>query len=420
VSAEVLVIHADGVITGDADSICDGAVVVGADGVVIEVGHAADVLPRHAGAKIERVLGVVFPGLVNAHTHIELSVLRGRIAGGKGFLPWVRHFVATRTEVMEDEESQAIALAVDDLDAFATSAVGEVTNRLITVKALARKGIGGSVFHEVFGSLIEPLQRRVASLPAEVEEVVGVWPGSDLSYAVAPHTLYTTHPEVVKTLARRARERGVVTSLHLAEHPGERRALESGEGPVVDWLAELTKIPKEGFAWPHASPVALADKLGALGPHVLAVHMTDAHADELALARECAAPVVLCPRSNLYIELKLPPLLALREAGIEPALGTDSLASNASLDVLAEARALADRFPAVPARELLQMATWNGARALGRTDLGRIARGSRPGLAVVEGERIVDPSAFLLAHTRARRRWIVRREGDARGAFRSS
>jgi cytosine/adenosine deaminase-related metal-dependent hydrolase len=414
VSAEVLAIHADGVVTGDAEAIRDGAVVVGADGVVIDVGRAADVLPRHAGARIERVFGVVFPGLVNAHTHVELSALRGRIAGGRGFLSWVGRFVATRTEVMEDEEAQAIALAVDDLDAFATTAVGDVTNRLTAVRALARKGIGGSVFHEVFGCQIEPLLRRVASLAADVEEVVGAWPGPDLAYAVAPHTLYTTHLDVVATLARLARDRRVVTSLHLAEHSGERRALESGDGPIVDWLSELTKTPKEGFTWPHASPVAVADKLGALGPHVLAVHMTDAHPDELALVRERETPVVLCPRSNLYIELKLPPLLAVRAAGIEAALGTDSLASNASLDVLAEARALADRFPDVPARELLQMVTWNGARALGRTDIGRIAKGARPGLAVVEDGPVDDPAEFLLAKTRIRRRWIVRRGGGIR------
>jgi len=409
VSAEVLAIHADGVITGDADAIQDGAVVVSNDGVVVDVGRAADVLPRHAGAKIERVVGVVFPGLVNAHTHIELSVLRGRIAGGKGFLSWVGHLVATRTEVMDDEELQAISSAVDDLDAFATTAVGEVTNRLTAVKALARKGIGGAVFHEVFGSKLEPLQRRVASLPGEIEEVVGAWPGPDLGYAAAAHTLYTTHLDVVADLARLARERHLVTSVHLAEHPGERRALENGDGPIVDWLSELTKTPRESFTWPHTSPVVLADKLGALGPHVLAVHMTDAHPDELALVRERNAPVVLCPRSNLYIELKLPPLLAMRRAGIEPALGTDSLASNASLDVLAEARALADRFPDVPARELMQMATWNGARALRRTDLGRIVKGSRPGLAIVEGGPVGDPCAFLLAKVRSPRRWIVHR-----------
>ena len=121
------------------------------------------------------------------------------------------------------------------------------------------------------------------------------------------------------------------------------------------------------------------------------------------------AHVVVCPRSNLYIEGKLPPLLAMRSVGIEAALGTDSLASNASLDVLAEARALADRFPGVPARELVQMATWNGAKVLGRPELGRIARGARPGIAAVDGAPGDDACAFLIRNVKAPRRWISRR-----------
>jgi cytosine/adenosine deaminase-related metal-dependent hydrolase len=90
--------------------------------------------------------------------------------------------------------------------------------------------------------------------------------------------------------------------------------------------------------------IAYADHLGLLGPHLLAVHATDARPHELAVLAERGCPVVLCPRSNLHIEVKLPPLLDILRAGIKPGLGTDSLASNASLDPLAEARALRKRF----------------------------------------------------------------------------
>jgi cytosine/adenosine deaminase-related metal-dependent hydrolase len=142
---------------------------------------------------------------------------------------------------------------------------------------------------------------------------------------------------------------------------------------------------------------------------VLAVHLTDARPEELDVVARRGSPVVLCPRSNLFIETRLPPLLAIRAAGLSPALGTDSLASNASLDVLAEARALADRFPTVPARDLLRMATWEGARALGRADVGRVANGARPGLFAIDGEPGDAPDAFVLRQVRAPRRWIVRR-----------
>src|SRR5262249_2863791 len=154
--------------------------------------------------------------------------------------------------------------------------------------------------------------------------------------------------------------------------------------------------------WPKKPLFEYARDLGVLHPSVLLVHLTEARPPELAMVAESGASVVLCPRSNLYIEAKLPPLLAILDAGIEPALGTDSLASNVSLDVLLEARALRDRFPNVPAWRLFRMATANGARALGRRDLGRIAKGNRPGLFVLDTEvrdDERDPAALLLTKT---------------------
>jgi cytosine/adenosine deaminase-related metal-dependent hydrolase len=413
-------VHADAVVTGDADVLRDAAVVVDAGGEVADVGRAAEVLPRHAGVEVQRVRGVVLPGLVNAHTHLELSALRGHAPGGAGFVPWVEHMIGVRAELHPEEDRAAITSAVEELDASCTVAVGEVTNSLVAVPLLARRGFVGCVFHEVFGVERDPLERRVAALPRAVEEQVGAWPSADLAYAPTPHTLYTTHADVVRRLLREAAERGARASIHLAEHAAERRFLEHGDGPVAAWYASRLKLRRDLLEWPAQSPIAFADELGALAPHVLAVHLTDAHPEELALVARRGSPVVLCPRSNLHIETRLPPLLAMRSVGLLPALGTDSLASNASLDVLAEARALADRFPTVPAAELLRMATWEGARALGRTDVGRIARGSRPGLFAVEDgdggaslEASGDAAAFVLRRVRAPRRWIVRRTKEA-------
>jgi cytosine/adenosine deaminase-related metal-dependent hydrolase len=405
-----MLIHADGVVVGDDRALRDGAVVVSRGGEVLDVGEAATLLPKHAGLDKARVHGVVFPGLVNAHTHIELSALRGQVPGGKGFVAWVDGFVGHRSEVAEDDERAAIEEAVKDLEGFGTSAVGDVSNRLTSVRALHRSGIGGSVFHEVFGVDEAALRRSVAALGAMRDEAVGSWPTDDLAYAVAPHTLYTTHPRVVSEIVLHARHERAPSTLHLAEHAAERRALLAGDGPMVDWLMSRTRGAAAQFPWPKMGPIAFADSLGALGPHVLSVHVTDASEAELRLMRERNASVVLCPRSNLYIDLRLPPLTALLAAGLEPALGTDSLASNASLDVLAEARALQDRFPTVSAELLLRMATWNGACALRRQDLGRIAKGTRPGIVAVLGDLGEgDPCAFLLAHVKAKRSWVSRR-----------
>jgi cytosine/adenosine deaminase-related metal-dependent hydrolase len=399
-------VHADAIVVGDGAPIRDGAVVVDGDGEVKAVGTAGEILPKHAGILVERIRGVLLPGLVNAHTHVELSAYRGKVAGGRGFVDWVDRFIGLRGEMHAEEELDGIGRGVAELEAACTAAVGDVTNTLAAVHSLSRAGIAGCVFHEVFGVNRAQAMARVEGLKAELEEKAGPWPTWELAYAPAPHTLYTTHADAVRALLESARTYGARTSLHLAEHPGERRAIEHADGPVVTWL---TARLRSGLEWPKVPLFDYAASLGALSPHVALVHLTDAREDELRRVAESGASVVLCPRSNLYIEGKLPPLLAARAAGLAPALGTDSLASNASLDVLAEARALHDRFPAVPARELLAMATWNGARALGREDLGRIAKGARPGIAAIDGNPGDDPCAFVLRQVKSPRRWVVRR-----------
>lgn len=404
--------HADGLITGDDESFSDGAVVVDGAGSILDVGRAVDVLPRHTGAPVERVRGVVFPGLINAHTHLELSALHAKVPGGAGFVPWVEGMLGARYEAAPEEDADAIEAAVADLVRFGTVAVGDVTNTLAAVPALARAHIGGSVFHEVFGVVRDRAMERVAQIEEERVQNAAHFDSGDLAYAPAPHTLYTTHKDAVKELLRGARKRNAQSTLHLAEHAGERLALENGEGPIPTWLRARLKI--ESIDWPRLGPVHYAKELGAIARDVLLVHLTDARDHEIAIVAEAGAPVVLCPRSNLHIDLKLPPLLTFLKAGILPALGTDSLASNASLDVLAEARALADRFPSVNPRTLITMAMANGARALGRSDLGALKKGAKPGIFAVDGDISGEPDGWLLAHVKDARRPLVSRKGAVR------
>jgi cytosine/adenosine deaminase-related metal-dependent hydrolase len=389
---------ADWLIPGDAPPIADGSVVVDGDGTVVEVGR---------GGGGERIRGILMPGLVNAHTHLELSALRGRVPGGGGFLAWVERLIGARVELQADEEGEAIEHAVAALRGFGTVAVGEVTNGLGAVHVLARAGIVGCVFHEVFGQDLARLRERLRGLEAELRERVGAWPSRELAYAPAPHTLYTLHLDVVRMILEESRALGRRTTLHFLEHAAERRALEHGEGPVNAWLAARSRIDPASLEWPKRPAIEVAADLGALAPDVLLVHLAEARPDELQAVHQAGSPVVLCPRSNLTIENRLPPLLAIREAGILPALGTDSLASSPSLDVLAEARSLHDRFPTVPTTELVRMATDGGARALGLARHGRIAPGTRPGLLAIEGDVRGEPCDWLLRNLAAPRRLVA-------------
>ncbi len=227
---------------------------------------------------------------------------------------------------------------------------------------------------------------------------------------------------MLAALGADARAAGALTSVHLAEHAAERAFLRDGSGPFADFLRGRG-VPLAAHVSPGVDAVRHAQSVGLLGPHALAVHLADARPDELALVAAAGAPVVLCPRSNLHIELRLPPLEALLAAEVRPALGTDSLASAPGLDVLGEARALRARFPRVAPRALVAMATGWGARALRVDDVaGTLAVGLAPGVvafAHAAGAAPPDPEAWLLSE-RATTRAVLVPPGSAFGAARSA
>lgn len=411
----VRVVCADAILPGEDRALRDAAIVLDAEGTILDVGASGEIVPRHAGAELENVRGVLLPGLVNAHAHIELSGLRGKVQGGAGFVPWVERMLGMRGVERPEEDPESIERAAAELDAFGTTAVGDVTNTLAAVPALVRHGIGGAIFHEVFGLNREQALRRLGKLESDAASPESCIPAPDFAYALAPHTVYTTHPDAVRAVLRIVRERGARTTVHLAEHPAERTFLEEGRGAFFDFATRM-RFPLDAFPVPRRGPIAAAAELDLLAPDVALVHLTDARPDELDQVARSGAPVVVCPRSNLFIEVKLPPLAEMLRAGITPALGTDSLASNLSLDLLAEARALGDRFPAVPKTALLTMATTAGARALGRADLGRLLKGLRPGVLAVLGELgpDEDPASFVLRQPPTQRRWIAKRRAGER------
>jgi cytosine/adenosine deaminase-related metal-dependent hydrolase len=197
----------------------------------------------------------------------------------------------------------------------------------------------------------------------------------------------------------------------LAEHAAERAYLESGGGPYPEWLKSRDTTPLD-WEPPRCGSVEYVERLGGLASDVIAVHLTDARPEELARVAAARMPVVLCPRSNLHIELKLPPLHDILRAGIRPGLGTDSLASNASLDPLAEARALAARFPSVSPATLLAMATGWGADALvlGHV-LGHLRPGQFPGVLAFEHGNAAphEPERYVIQSSDKLARRIVSR-----------
>jgi cytosine/adenosine deaminase-related metal-dependent hydrolase len=406
---EVRAFSAAWVITGTPGEppLRDAAVVLDDRAGVLAVGPSAPLRARFAQAHWSDESAILLPGLVNAHVHLELSKLRGETRSGGGFGPWVTSMMERREVLLPEQDSEAIDAGISELLRAGTVAIGEVSNTLASVELLASAPLLGRVFHEVFGISREAASRMV-EVARERRAAFDHWP-DNLGYALAPHTVYSLHPDVLRELTDSARKTGVRTSLHLSEHAAERAFLRDGTGPFADFLARRG-APSAGSVPPGLSPIDYAVKLGVLGPEVLAVHLCATTREELVRVREAGSPAVLCPRSNLFIELKLPPLFDILDAGLTPGLGTDSLASNTTLDVLAEATALRDRFPQVDPGLLVSMATWYGAVALGLSHrVGALREGLSPGLLAIDLDRPVeDPFKYLLRSPPPGRRVLSR------------
>lgn len=369
----------------DAAVLLDGA-------RILDVGPRRRVLAGFSGPVEDLGPATLMPGLVNAHTHLELSRLRGLAPQGAGFVAWAAWLV--RQDLCAPSPALLDA-AVTELRRSGTGAVIDVGGRSgpAVVAALARAQFPGLVCREYFGFCPMPPGDVPAALDAAVSRAPLV------RAAPSGHALYSTSPENLRRARDACLRRGAPFCLHLAEHAGEAELLATGRGAFAELLRG--KVLPRDYRPPGRSPVAEAHTLGLLGPSTLAVHGVWLDAADRTLLAASGAAVCLCPRSNARIGVGTADVPALVAAGVPLCLGTDSLASNDDLDLWNEVRALWVAHPDVPARIVLAALTAVPARLLGREGvLGVLAPGACGGVAVVPA----DLDARLLPRVRPRRR----------------
>ena len=317
---------------------------------------------------------IVTRGLCNAHVHLELSALRGRAPGGVGFLPWVTQMLAERKALGRDALVAAIPHAIAEAQRFGTAAVGDITNTLDAVPAMAAAGLRGIVFHELLEKDDIEKGGDAIAWALATRDALGGWP-SRLAYSIAPHAPYSVSGAMLGRILESTPD-GVPMTIHAAEDREELALLRDGSGPWPKILRAMGVWDRSGWI-PERSPVQHLDAVGFLArrPPPLLVHMVHATPAEIALATDRDATIVLCPRSNLHIGGRLPDVTSMVDAGVRLALGTDSLSSNETLSVWSEMATLSRHFPDLAPETWVRAATVGGAEALGlRPDeLGWIA-----------------------------------------------
>lgn len=330
------------------------------------------------------------PGLVNAHCHLELSHLAGLSERWpSGFVPWVESLMAQRGSSAADEVRAATRRAIRQLESTGTVAVGDVSNALAHLDLLEESHLHAVVFYELIGWD-----------PARAEEILGAaadvmalsaQPELRTRVRIAAHAPCSVSAELLQGIVRR----GGPASMHLAESPDETRFLAQGDG---EWRAFLDRrgLGHVPFDAPGLSPVAYVDAQGGLREGLVAAHCVQVDEADCALLARRGAFVAICPRSNRSLRVGMAPVRRLLDAGVRLCLGTDSLASAATLDLMADMALLQSQFPELAPEVIVRMATLGGALALGLPELGAIEPGRSADLAFVPASvSPAEPLRFL-------------------------
>jgi cytosine/adenosine deaminase-related metal-dependent hydrolase len=363
------------VFPADAPPISDGRVTIQGGRILRVTGDGA--ADFHVGN------AAIVPGFVNAHVHLDLGMLHGRCPPTPDLPAWLRCVIAGRRAATAEQVQQAIAGGIAECVRGGTTLLGDISAGGTSWPQLAQAPLRSVVFHELLGLSQERADRALQIAPQWLRSV---HPTDRCRPGLSPHAPYS----VRRDLFARAAACGVPMAIHLAESLAELQLLREHAGPFADFLRELG-------VWDPAGLVADPDEVLAI---VRDARTVFAHGNYLSSDASIAPghSIVYCPRTHAAFSHAPHPLAALLTRGVRVALGTDSLASNPDLDMLAEARFVHVRHPDVPGDALLRMLTLSGAEALGWADeTGSLAPGKSADLVVLPlpDAESADPHTLL-------------------------
>ena len=370
--------------------------------LLVEQGVIVDITLRDVPSAIDLGNVALIPGLVNAHVHLEFGQLTKPIEPFHPFTEWIRQVVALRRSVVDSVESH-LQQSIDEVRRFGTVAVGEIATSPTSLRLLANSGLGGVLFHEVIGPQADSIENCLCEVQQSLETFDQT--ASSMQAGLSPHAPYTVHPELLTRLVQVADARDLPVAMHLAETKSELELLRSASGEFREMLERVELWP--GDVWSEFRTIGDYLRLLADAPRCLVVHGNYLNADDaLFLKSQSQMSVAYCPRTHANFGHPPHPWKDLIARGINVCLGTDGRSSNPDLDLWNEVKFLHRSDPEVPAATLLNLATRNGALALGLNDLvPDLAIGAPAQLTVIENlpGDVSDPfSAILSKDSRAR------------------
>ena len=350
------------------------------DGKVMEILAEMD-----AGEEIKRYRGIICPGFINAHCHLELSHLKNTIPPHTGLIPFLLDVVSKR------DHDQSLILdcienAEKEMELEGIVAVGDICNTSITLQSKCNSKIKWNNFIEVLGMKDEKAEANLLHYEGILDAFNGA--ATNMKSSLVPHAPYSISNKTFEGINNRTGHS--IVSMHSQENPAEDELYAKGTG---DFIRLFNKLGLAESPFPVSGKSSLQSCLPYFNKQqrIILVHNTFTAAEDIVFALDHAREHLsgvhfcICANANLYIENQMPPIDLLMKHKAEIVLGTDSYSSNWQLSIAAEIRTIRKELPEIPLQCILQWATINGARALERDDaLGSFEPGKKPGIVLLD------------------------------------
>ncbi len=350
--------------------------------ILDEYGVVLDIIsPEEVSDNIEKLDGILSPGFVNCHCHLELSHMRNAIEEGTGLMDFVGKIMRLR-QFPQEKILNAIEKADQEMYENGIVAVGDICNTFHTIETKEKSKIQYHNFIELAGFLPQQADERMANglrLKAKYSEV-GLT-------TIVPHAPYSVSKDLFEKINEDSK--GKIISIHNEETPDENLFFQEKKGAFLELYKRMNA--NIDFFQPSGKS-SIQTYLPYLNKvsSILLVHNTCTSKEDIQYAENEAKRNdqklywTLCPNANWYIEKQLPPIDLLRSENVNTCLGTDSIASNYSLSILSEIQRILQHFPEITLEEILTWATYNGAQALGlEKDFGSFEKGKKPGVLLI-------------------------------------
>lgn len=368
-------------ITNSGPSLKRSVITTEDDGTVSGIEDTrGDLKEKHS---VEFHNGIIIPGFVNCHCHLELSHMKSSVSEGSGLGGFIQQIRNTREN--DNETITASSKSADnEMYTEGVNLCADVCNTSLSFSIKKESSIRYINLLEVFGIDPEKANRRMN----EITKVAETASDMKLPFSMVPHSVYSMSLPLLRLLREKSKN-NKVTSIHFMETEGEKSFLKNHSGPLMTSYIQSGLVPARlETAENHVD--AILNEITPSGNLIL-VHNTFADRETIRkIMKRGRLFWCLCPGSNIYIENEIPPLDLLISEGCEIVIGTDSLASNHKLSIVEELKTLQLNFPSVSAEDLVRWATINGAKALGEENrFGKIEIGKKPGLLLLQNVDLI-------------------------------